>query len=302
MKTDAPSVVVEFQCAVCGAWLDLMHVDLGLGGTSVCSFCGAPQPDQGGPPRDPGSNGRRPTSFVETSEVLREARKRRGESLDQVAGATGIRQTYLEELEAGGASFEPYPGLVYGRFFLREYADHLGLEPGPLLDAFDGETRSERPLSRDVMEIRRSRWSPSAALLTAVCLVAVFVVGAIVPREDPTTPAIAARYAPVPGRDHTRAPHAPAAHGSIDGLRAVATLAGASWIEAVADGRTVYRATAQAGEVLTFEGDRRLELTLGNAGGVTLEVNGERRRTGPIGGVVHRVFELRNGSVVSVPI
>jgi cytoskeleton protein RodZ len=301
VKTDAPSVVVEFQCAVCGAWLDPMHVDLGLEGSSVCAFCGTPQPGQVGTHRDPGSNGDRPISLIETSELLRNARERRGESLDQVADATGIRQTYLEELEAGGASFEPYPGLVYGRFFLREYADHLGLEPGPLLDAFDGEARSDEPLSRDATEIRRWRRSPSAALIAIVCLVAVFATRAILPREDGTLPAVTMRYAPVSGREHNQAPHAPTAHGSVDGLRAVATLASASWIEALADGRTVYRATAPAGEVLTFVADRRLELTLGNAGGVALEVNGEPRRTGPVGGVVHRVFELRDGTVASVP-
>ena len=301
MKTDAPSVVVGSQCAVCGAWLDRMHVDLGLEGSLVCSFCGAPQPDHIGWPGEQGSNGDRPISLAETSELLRDARKRKGESLDQVAGATGIRQAYLEELEAGGTSFDPYPGHVYGRFFLREYADHLGLEPGPLLDAFDGEARSDGPLLRDADEIRRPRRSPSAAILAVVCLVGIFAARTLLPREEATTPAIAARYAPMPGREHGRAPHAPADHGSVDGLRAVATLVGSSWIEALADGRTVYRATALAGDVLTFKAERRLELTLGNAGGVALEVNGERRRTGPAGGVVHRVFELRDGTVASVP-
>lgn len=306
MKTDPQSVVVaEFQCAVCGAQLDTMHVDLGLEGDAVCSFCGATQPDFDVPPSraaDLNGNGHHSITLIETSELLREARIGRGESLDQISEATGIRQTYLEELEAGGASFEPYPGLVYGRFFLREYAEYLGLEPGPLLQAFDGEARSDGPFRDEADRPRppRPHLSPSAALLAAVCLVVVFAARAILPRDEGTVPAIAAQSAPVPAREHARAPHAPAGHGAADDLRAVARLEGASWIVALTDGREVYRATAPAGDVLTFEADRRLELTLGNAGGVALEVNGERRRTGPSGGVVRLVFELRNGAVRSV--
>jgi hypothetical protein len=60
------------------------------------------------------------------------------------------------------------------------------------------------------------------------------------------------------GRGHGEPPQAPPGHAPADRLRAVATTAGRSWVEAIPDGPTVYRATATEGEVVTFEADRRL--------------------------------------------
>lgn len=299
VKTDAPSVVVaEFPCAVCGARLDSLHVDLGLEGTIVCSFCGAPQSERnGGGSRPTGPAGPRSMSLLETSDLLRDARERRRESLEEVAEATGIRRSYLEELEAGDASFEPYPGRVYGRFFLREYAEHLGLDPAPLIDAFDGEARSDGAVQRDERRIPRRRRSPSALLVAAVCLVAVFAARALLPGEDRPASAFPTQYAPVSARRHVQAPHAPTDHRPVDRIRAVATLTGASWVEVLSDGRSVYRAIAAEGTILRFEADRRLELTFGSGGYVALEVNGRRESTGPVGDVVHLAFQLRNGAV-----
>jgi hypothetical protein len=48
----------------------------------------------------------------------------------------------------------------------------------------------------------------------------------------------------------------------------------------------------------TFDADRTLDLTLGNAGGVQLVVNGRPISTGSAGEVVHVSFALRRGQVV----
>ncbi len=299
VKTESPSVAVaEFPCAVCGARLDPLHVDLGLDGASVCSFCGAPQSQRDPiPSRTTGRGGVPRMSFPETSDMLRDARGQRGESLDQVAEVTGIRQTYLEELECGSASFEPYPGRVYGRFFLREYAEYLGLDPGPLVDAFDEEAEGAEIFERIDDASRAPRRSLRKTFAALGCLAVLLALSAIVRAVDLDSSVVGTSYASVSDHRHVQAPHAPAGHPPADGIRALATIADRSWIEALSDGKAIYRATSPAGTLLTFKADRRLELTLGNAGGVILEVNGRPRRTGPTGGVVHLAFELRGNEL-----
>jgi cytoskeleton protein RodZ len=303
VKTGSPTVVVsDFPCAVCGARLDRLHLDPGPERSFICSFCGAPQPDADADLwRNGSSNGRRRISLVEASDVLREARERRGESLEQVAGETGINPRYLEDLEGGDASFEPYPGRVYGRFFLREYAEHLGLDPEPMVEAFDGESAPVHPLEPSVGVVRTSPrsfpWS-RAALLALVLL----LVGAAVLRAGQDDPSLSG--SPIFGTS-TRADvnpfvdleHPPAREAPVKGIRAVAHVSDRTWIDAISDGTTTLRATKEAGAVVKLRADRRLELTLGNAGGVRLIVNGHRVATGASGDVVDLVLDLRGDEV-----
>jgi hypothetical protein len=56
-------------------------------------------------------------------------------SLSAVSERTRISVRYLEGLENDAPSYI-YPGLPYARFFLREYAFFLGLDPEPLVEEF----------------------------------------------------------------------------------------------------------------------------------------------------------------------
>jgi len=53
--------------------------------------------------------------------------------------------------------------------------------------------------------------------------------------------------------------------------------------------------------VVTFRAKRHLELVLGNAGGVTLRVNGKLMPTGRPGQVVHLVFTWSHGRILTSP-
>ena len=303
MKTESPSVVVvDFPCAVCGARLDRLHLDPGPNGSFVCSFCGAPQSDRNGDPsRNSGAIGSRHLSLVQASDVLREERERRGESLEEVAVVTGINLRYLEDLECGDASFEPYPGRVYGRFFLREYAEHLGLDPEPMVEAFDEDTGPIRAWDPSVDVIRTAR-RPFPWSLVAIVGLVILLSGAAVLRateEDPsipTAPAIAAstRSDAEPPFISNRPAHGPTLHG----IRAVLHVSSRCWIEATSDGATSYRATAEE-RTVKLRADRRLELTLGNPGAVDLLVNGQSVATGPPSEIAHLVLTLRGNEITS---
>ena len=68
---------------------------------------------------------------------LAEARNQRGISLEQAATATRVRSFYLDALEKN--NFTALPSKAQGRGFLRLYANYLGLDPQPLLAAWEGQ-------------------------------------------------------------------------------------------------------------------------------------------------------------------
>jgi hypothetical protein len=55
----------------------------------------------------------------------------------------------------------------------------------------------------------------------------------------------------------------------------------------------------EAGARVVFHADRILELELGSAGAVHLEVSGEKVRTGSLGEVVRLELRLKDGEVVT---
>ncbi len=70
-------------------------------------------------------------------DIIKQAREKKGLSLDQVSQVTHIRTHYLEALEADKRS--ALPSNVQGRGFLRLYAGFLEIPVQPLLDTWDGK-------------------------------------------------------------------------------------------------------------------------------------------------------------------
>lgn len=68
--------------------------------------------------------------------TLRERRLELGISFEEVVAKTRVRQSYLEALEQ--ERFEEFPGDAYLRGYLKGYAECLGLEAQPLLQALAG--------------------------------------------------------------------------------------------------------------------------------------------------------------------
>ena len=78
-------------------------------------------------------------------------------------------------------------------------------------------------------------------------------------------------------------------------LRAVIRVQGAtSWLSIQSDGETAYEQIAQPGFLKTFEADRKLSITTGNAGAVEVEINGQNVGVlGDDGEVLTRDFTLK---------
>jgi len=70
-------------------------------------------------------------------EQLKQARQARGVALDAVASATHIARRYLDALER--SDLGALPGGAFNTGYIRTYAQHLGIDPQPILEAYRRE-------------------------------------------------------------------------------------------------------------------------------------------------------------------
>lgn len=285
--------LARWLCRSCGLrWDPAAYADLSLWDR-----------DERAGPDEPAS-GTGPASEAERPDgpgiVLRRARHEAGTSLSDVSKATGVWERYLMALE-DDAPLEEFPAHSYARLYMREYAQHLGLEPEPLLaglDALHPEAVEEQPVLEPLPD-HRGRRRVLAIALTVASVVAL----SLIVLNRPESPAgvqsdLPPDRAPVTAGSAQGDPTTPPAPArERRGVRVELEVNQRSWVEAVSDGEVVEQASFEPGKVLTLRARRSLQLTLGNAGGVRLRVDGERVPTGGPGDVVTLAFRLRDGEV-----
>jgi hypothetical protein len=174
---------------------------------------------------------------------------------------------------------------------MRQFAELLKLGPERSFVTSGGETKL-----KDLPDPRRRR-SIVGALMALASLAVVVVLALQSPRSSPLSdlpePTDAAANVGGPG------PVTPSPSPEPDrrGVRAVLDVEQPCWVRVIADGEFVDEVTLQPGDSPVYRAKRDLQLRLGNAGGVTLRVNGEPFRTGPPGEVTTITFSWRGGDL-----
>ena len=222
-------------------------------------------------------------------------------SLRQIAGATKISTVALEALERG--DFSRLPGGIFSRAFVRAYAIEVGLDPdetvlryAELSEAIaNASMRTPAPLEisdDDRAFLERQRQAGVWLRIVAVVIL-VAIVGTVAwwmtsrakkPAAETTTqePSSATTTAPPPApvAAPVEAPVAAApaqTRAIVIGLHADET----SWVQVIADGRSVLSRNMAAGESTTILADKDVNVQFGNAGAISWTVNG--RTAKPLG-------------------
>ncbi len=254
---------------------------------------------------------------------LREGRERSGLSVDAVSSACRIAPQFLRALEAD--RFDLLPAPVYVRGFVRAYCQQVGLDADAALRIYEPTaTATAAPLrpapSPPAPPSRAGRWRPAAAgaaALVALGAAITFVVvrgrqpdaatsrgsSASGPRASepgpvgvspaPGSPVTGARdpgSPPAEGASSTPVPPpappaaAPPASAHVLLVRAVDT----TWVRVAPEGAPVIEETLPPGAVREWRSTGRFRLSVGNAGGVELELDGRPMPAlGQRGQVVH---------------
>ncbi len=238
-------------------------------------------------------------------QALRAAREDAGLTQEEVAQATRLRTTLVKAIENDDHAL--CGGDVYARGHIRNLANVIGLDPAPLLAEFDADRSPNRLTTpADAFDPRVSsaagrRRPPnwSAAMLVVLVLLVGYGGVRLLHGNSSHAASLVDRgaSAPLAGASTSPAPTASAAAGPTaagstrprttkpatvapsrrPGMVQVQVTApnGASWVRATGhDGHRIWEGTVARGATKAFTDATQLSLVIGNAGAVTLQVNG----------------------------
>jgi cytoskeletal protein RodZ len=135
--------------------------------------------------------------------TLKELRLSRGIILEEVEQVTHIALRYLRAIE--GNDFAMMPGLVYARAYVRKYAEFLGLDPEPLVSAFNQqvapvyklEVEADPTPTPPVNTFMRRR-NPWGRAFWAIAIIVLVVIGGLI-LTNILLPAVKPSGSPTPG-------------------------------------------------------------------------------------------------------
>ncbi len=229
-------------------------------------------------PRDPSSD---------VGGRLRAAREARNLDLRDIASTTKISIGALEALEQN--DFDPLPGGIFTRAFVRAYANEVGLDPEQTTRDFMAQApveaiqevaaqheQEQLPSTRQVVE------TLVKFLVVGVPLAVVLVVGlrsmsTVSPGPENTGAVVDAVPAPPPFPPVES--ESAAVTAIPEPLAIVLRPRGESWVSLTVDGELMVSRIMQAGEEESYEAEDEITLNIGNAGQFDFTINQEAGRS-----------------------
>ncbi|MBI3762160.1 MAG: DUF4115 domain-containing protein [Chloroflexi bacterium] len=130
--------------------------------------------------------------------LLRDTREARGLTIEDVERATRIRAKYLIAIEAG--EFNALPSAAQARGFLRNYAQHLGLNADQLLTQFDATSKRSPRAAPQRPIASQERTQPVAPRPRPALPIQPVAPAPLAPQPPPTTTGDRAPGVPVASR------------------------------------------------------------------------------------------------------
>ena len=213
---------------------------------------------------------------------LRELRLAKGVSLDDIARSTRVGRGHLEALESDSWGDLPSPVFVKG--FIRAYCEFIEASPDEALGLYreaTGETVKPDRVQSAVHTRPTRRVGPLMVSLVLFIALGASLFALQIGLKSPPRPAPAVPVQPAP---------VPAEEPRPAGQRLLIRAVEPTWIRVQVDEGQVAEELMQAGAVREFTAARRFVLTVGNAGGLEVDLNGRRiPALGARGAVIQRL-------------
>jgi len=255
---------------------------------------------------------------------LRRQREMREITLREISDASKISIRYLQALE--DERFDLLPAMVFAKGFLRQYARYVGLDADEVVNRFlvalQGEEAGEEGEAEEEPPARFAAFEGSWKYVVLIVAATVLLLGLVflIPylfgrgdgaRDGAEPPSEMAPSAAELSRDQATASEEPppvqaaaravkqeqepAQPGAPAPLRVTLDFREDCWVEATVDGERRVSEMRVQGESLQLQARELVELRLGNAGVVDVEVNGLPYPLGAEVGEVRRVeIDLSN--------
>ena len=260
-------------------------------------------------------------------ERLRAERESRGITLREISARTRISVRFLAAIE--DEAFDILPGGVFSASFVRQYAQHVGLDPDAVVADFKALTRTAKLDTFSVEENREDRSSTWVERIMdrlreyqitgpiVVTALLAFIAGAVILMQWDWGSGFATIGSSLLEEERPSPEFTPTSAGSaslttvgvrpyvepkpVKAVNVRLSVSETVWIRALADGERVFQRTFHPGESQQVEADEHVSLLLGNAGGVSLSLNG--KPIPPVGssGQVRRVLLTVGGMEILAP-
>lgn len=231
--------------------------------------------------------------------ILRKTREEKGLSYEDVENSIKIRVRYLQALE--NEEYDILPGTTYTKGFLRTYARYLGINPEEVIECYNAsfQRKTEPEVHPPLTPISSTPvWFKPIVLLVMALFAVAVVIGITYISQTRESP-LASDYIPAPlpttpqtnnqdslnldkEKAGTTGQNADISNSNqvvppvkYEGLVAELIFTEDCWLVVKADGKTVLEGMNAAGTTRTLQAKNRIEfVTIGNAGGLSLKLNG----------------------------
>jgi len=267
--------------------------------------------------------------MTSVGETLRRQRVNRHLELDQISKDLKISCRMLAAIE--DERFDRLPGGVFSRSFVRQYARYLGVDETEIARQLEemlepmapeavpvAPAVTQTPAPAPIPISRMDNWQSIGRRDRAIWRSPLFALGLVVIAmlgcagiyawwQRAPHPISVHAFAPVPAPSPAPSPTHTAAVQAVSAVPASAapvrvemTAEEPAWVEIKSDGHVEYAGTLQANQTRTVDANTMVVLILGNAGGVTISLNG--KPIGTVGGKGQvRNLQLTSGGFEIVP-
>ncbi len=205
--------------------------------------------------------------------TLQQMRQKKRLKLETISKKTKISIRYLKALEA--EDWDVFPAPAYTQVFLRSYANFLNLDSDELVRGYKKylETIAKSPVTEKLIA-KKIKPKKLTILPIAISIIVLIVWGGwFLFFRSPSPPAVKVT-------EEKKTP-----------LTLKTTALEEVWMSITVDEREEIQELLKAGDEKTWEAENKLEIRVGNAGGIELELNGEPLGSpGERGQVVTKTF------------
>lgn len=225
-------------------------------------------------------------------ELLRAEREKKGLSIKEIENAISIRALYINAIEEG--NYTLIPGEVYLKGFIRNYANYLGLNGQEMVNSYRQEQQPivpevvespveppKRTKTKSITANRSNKLLIVSLLVVCVAGSAWWLLGSSSPSKEEPLETKQVQPTPVPTAPITTQSTTPVAPVQSKPVVIIAKYTEQCWTSVVADGKQIYEGTPKGGESITWEAQKSISITAGNAGGIDITYNGQA--TGKMG-------------------
>jgi len=259
-------------------------------------------------------------------DILRNKRLEKGLTLEDVSNLVKIRKKYLEALESG--NYNEIPGTVYAKSFLKIYADFLGLDRFYILKRYQSEIMPEQnivipptyymPINNQKSK-RASRTKLFLYIIATIIGIVLIVWGINSLRSSDTTSSIIDEKIienPLPNNQIeppeievpieeiiVTPPKPQKITHNFDKLALKIDSNAYSWISKTIDGKNTTSYTMLPNKSESFDARKSVNLRIGNASGIKINVNGfDLGNLGKSGEVIDLRITLNSKESIEVEI